>query len=535
MNDTPARLGKPIESAVDGENNPIEFDLAYRLQNRPQEAVEALRQQHGDSIFILPISGGSCGGGIFRLESRPPGKVIGLRLDPPAEPRTSFGQEVDLTGVDIDQIIIDPANRQVYAGAAITLGQLNRTLRENLGESWRVPGADLTSYQYAAVGATFMTGGMGPQRRYFSDSVVAIALYDGIDTVIVNGDRLKGYAGTYGWSGMVSAVACRYHQFPVNEVAFTLPVSNDPKMLARLLARLAPCTAFQCGSENTVNSHGNSDLILGIEHVSVQSMQPLLNQQSRNPASARCARLRDQCQLAGAEGLVFVSGLTDQSADAFLATLTDDPDADEPRIGGIALEHAELFHNPEEMRDLREAIPYAARMQTPKYRYLYKNHSDATVRMTGEQVEPTMRRLWEANCRYVNAVQALFDAEADLYGEVLVYGHLNPQGVDPHNRVTLACDNEAVFTRTQQQLKELRAEFYRALANLCQSGEAKFIGGEKTADSERAIFNALGGTEQAPTELRQRFEQQQQTVKSAAPMFNWRARAPYGNYHHCSN
>ena len=42
MNDTPARLGKPIESAVDGENNPIEFDLAYRLQNRPQEAVEAL-------------------------------------------------------------------------------------------------------------------------------------------------------------------------------------------------------------------------------------------------------------------------------------------------------------------------------------------------------------------------------------------------------------------------------------------------------------------------------------------------------------
>ena len=520
-------LGKPFESAVDGENKSIEFDLAYPLRGRPQAAIEALRQRHGDSIYILPISGASCGGGIFQLETRPPGPVIGLRLDPPVEPRVRQGADVAIAEVEIDEVIIDTASRRVYAGAAVTLGQLNRALRDTLGQTWRVPGADLTSYQYAAVGATFMTGGMGPQRRYFSDSVVAIALYDGEQTLTLSGDSLLGYAGTYGWSGIVGAVACAYHEFPANEVAFTLPVSDEPELLARLLARLAPNSEIRLGNAGARNGRGESNLILGIEHVSVRSMQPLLNQGNSSPASRRGADLGEKCRLAGADGVVFVSGLTNQTTDAFLFGLVDDADADTPTIAGIALEHAELFHDPEEMRDLREAIPYAARMQTPEYRHLYKNHSDANVRIPVDRVEPIMSRLWQINRRYVDAAQALFDSEENLYGEILVYGHLNPQGVDPHNRVTLGCDDAARFERARLQLREMRAEFYRALVALCQDGGAEFVGGEKTADSERAIFAALGDPAQAPAELYRRFERQRQAVAAASPLFSWRARSPY--------
>ena len=520
-------LGKPIASAVDGENNPVGFDLAYPLLGRPQAAIEALRRQHGDSVFILPISGASCGGGIFQLETRPPGTVIGLRLDPPVEPRISQSSNADLLAIDIDEVVIDSEARRVYAGAAVTLGQLSRALRDTLGRSWRVPGADLTSYQYAAVGATFMTGGMGPQRRYFSDSVVAIALYNGEETLTLSGDALAGHAGTYGWSGFVSAVACAFYQYPPEEVAFTLPVSDEPELLARLLARLAPHADIRLGDGAALNGQGKPDLVLGIEHVSVRSMQPLLRQGASSAASRRGAELCEQCRLAGADGLVFVNGLTHRSTDEFLFDLVDDIDADTPTIAGIALEHAELFHDPEEMRDLREAIPYAARMQTPEFRHLYKNHSDATLRIPVDRVETVMRRVWQRNRDYVTAVQALFDSEPGLYGEILVYGHLNPQGVDPHNRVTLGCDDENLFEQARERLRELRAVYYRSLAGICRDGEAEFVGGEKTADSERAIFTALGGPEHAPAELFHRFEQQRRTVAAASPMFSWRARTPY--------
>jgi hypothetical protein len=520
-------LGNPIEAVVDGENNPIEFDLAYPLRGHPEAALEILRQRHGESIHLVPVSGGSCGGGIFQTGSHPPGTVIGLRLDPPTEARVSLAGDVDLTRIGIDEVVIDSERRRVCAGAAITLEQLNRALREQLGESWRVPGADLTSYQYAAVGATFMTGGMGPQRRYFSDSVTAIALYDGHGTRLIQGDALQAYAGTYGWSGLVSAVQCGYYDFPPDEIAFSLPVSDDPGSLARLLARLAPYTELRFDEGSARSDISATDLILGIEHVSCASMQPLLDQGAATAAGRRGAELREKSRLAGADGMIFVNGLTGGSTDEFLFGLVDDEAAESPTIAGIALEHAELFHDGDEMRELREAIPYAARMQTPSLKYLFKNHTDADIRLPPGDVEPTMTRLWQCNRDYVGALETYFDTQENLYGEVLVYGHLNPQGVDPHNRVTMGCDDAEQFAAARRHLIELRADYYRSVAALCRDSGAQFVGGEKTADSEREIFAALGGPEQAPAELFHRFERQRETVRAASPLFNWRAPPPY--------
>ena len=520
-------LGKPIDAVVDGENNAVEYDAAYSLLGDPVEALRQLRARHGDDLRLLPMSATSAGGGIFQHAESATGTVIGLRFDAPPTPRVRLAPVADLAQVGYDEIVIDRDRQQVSAGAAITLDQLNRALAEQLGHRYKVPGADLTSYAYAAVGATFMTGGMGPQRRYFSDSVVEIAMFDGDAIRCLGGEALSGYAGTYGWSGLVCALRCAFYRFPSNEIAFALPLSGEAPRLARLLAHLAAYAYLDLQADGVVSLGGGHDLILGIEHVSCASMQPLLQAASGNPAQAKARDLHAKCIAAGVDGLVFINGFSERDSDEFLLDLADDESAEQLSIAGVDIEHAEVFNDPEEMRTLREAVPYSARTQGCNGKWVYKNHSDATIRLPFDDVAVTAERLWRINCDYVERVQQFFAASNDIDGQILVYGHLNPYGVDPHNRVTMSSDDEAAFERGKACLKEERARFYRDLAALCTDSGAEFIGGEKSADSESAIYQALGGPHNAPDALRRRFEQQQQSIAAAAALFNWRALPPY--------
>ena len=518
-------LGKPFDEARDGENNPIEFDVAYPLGAHPEAAVAEARRIHGDDIYLLPISGASAGGGIFQASSRPPGTVVGLRFDPPAEATVRAAADVELERLGPGEIIVDVDRQQVLAGAAVTLEQLGRAVAEQAGHSYRVPGADLTSYQYAATGATFMTGGMGPQRRYFSDSVVEAAIFDGASTRVVAGDELRACAGTYGWSGLVCALRCNYYRFPQNEIAFALPNRQTAGELARLLDRLGSYVYLDLDGERARSSANAEDLILGIEHVSAQSMDPLLRDSVDNAITARARQLRQKMADAGADSLLFINGCSERDIDEFLLGLADEDTNGDYTIAGIGLEHTEVFGDPEEMRAVREAIPYAARMQKPAGRLVYKNHTDADLRLAAGRVEEATRRLWEINCDYVAEIEDYFAAQPGIDGEILVYGHMNPYGVDPHNRVTFGADDEAAFQAARDFVVEQRARYYRELAALCETGAASFVGGEKTADSEMAIYAALGGPERAPAELYRRFQRQRDAVSAARPLFNWRAPA----------
>jgi len=520
-------LGNPIEQVLDGENNAVEFDIAYPLRGDLCAAVEQLRKLHGPDICLLPMSATSSGGGIFQHEPRPTATIVGLRFDPPTSPHLRFASQPELIDIAQDEIVIDPEHQQISAGSAITLNQLNQALAQELGPCYKVPGADLTSYMYAAVGATFMTGGMGPQRRYFSDSVVEISVYDGNKMRTVEGFALAGYAGTYGWSGIVGALRCNYYRFPENEVAFALPVSGQPQHLAKLLEHFSPYTYLNLNTDKVSSRAESHNLILGIEHVSCASMQPLLKNATDNPLHNRAQRLQDKCFAAMVDGAVFVNGYSDLSSDEFLIGLTDDQHAEEFTIAGIELEHAEVFSNPEDMRAVREAIPYAARTQAPDGRFVYKNHCDANIRMPQDDVAASVVQLWQINCDYVTSVEQHFSQHKEIDGQILVYGHLNPYGVDPHNRVTMSSDDEEAFQQSRNFLIEQRARYYRSLAALCESSNAIFVGGEKTADSELAIYHALGGPENSPAVLFSRFNQQRATIKTAAEIFSWRAPSPY--------
>lgn len=510
---------------VDGENRPIRFDTAYAVSAMSLDnAICDLLDRHGTGIALLPLSGTSAGAGVFQVESNQ--TVVALHIQAVNEPRVQLQTDVDILSVKLDEIVIDKDNRRVYAGSAINLNQLNQALANQLGASCKVLGADLTSYTYAQVGATFMTGGMGPQRRYFSDSVCEIAIHNGKALQGVSGDDLKGYAGSYGWTGIVAAVCCDYVELPVNEVAFALPVNNTPDDLARLLAHLSPFTQLQIDAVSRVRSEAGDSMILGLEHITTDSMQPFLDS-GETELTAKAAQLKSNCEAAGADGLIFVSAYSPDDIDEFLLSLADDIDADDYSIAGIKLEHTEVFRDPEQMRAVREGIPYAARMQAPKGHFSFKGHTDANIVLNPQCIEEAMRRLWHYNCRYVESVREYFDRTDGVEGEILVYGHLNPVGVDPHNRVTFASDDETVFRRSVRFLDKLKDQFVGNLAQLCEETGCGFSGGEKSAGSEYEMLPGFGDLKNAPPMLAVKVSRHRQQIQAASPLFSWRAMPQY--------
>ena len=140
-----------------------------------------------------------------------------------------------------------------------------------------------------------------------------------------------------------------------------------------------------------------------------------------------------------------------------------------------------------------------------------------------------MEKLWTANMDYVRKVQEFFDHTDDVAGEILVYGHLNPYGVDPHNRLTLACDSSQSYERAVTEVNRLRDDFLIEITRLCQSTKSLLIGGEKGAASEREIYEALGGPESCPQHLQNKFQQQAAMIAQSAPCFSWRALPPFNS------
>jgi hypothetical protein len=515
----------------DGENNQLTLDLTYAVREKSiSETVKQILIEHGIDISLLPISGCSAGGGVFQIQNPTKNAVIGVSIPAVAEPGISMQSLPDVKAVAADEIIIDQSQKLIFAGAAITLDQLNQALTYQLGNGYLVLGADLTSYTYAQVGATFMTGGMGPQRRYFSDSVKALSLFDGKDLRTVSKDELDDHAGTFGWTGLVTAVACHYVEVPVNEITFAIPVNSDTAALSQLIETLAPYCYFDTSNGQIQSGNNGANYIFGLEHLTAESMGPFL-ESGEEALVNKGKQLLENCQQAQCDGLIFVNGYSDLGMDEFLFLLVDNPEADEFTIAGINLEHTMVFNDSSQMRAIREGIPFAARTQAPAGKYLYKGHTDLTIRLNQADIGSSMEALWNCYSTYVQKIKSYFKDAIDqgIRGEILVYGHLNPYGLDPHNRITMAADDQDSFNTATEYVEEQRNILYRALRDLSEATQSLFIGGEKSAASEAEIFQALGTPDDAPELLKQKYKRQIKEIKKASRLFSWRAIPPYSD------
>ncbi len=513
---------------VDGENNSILVDEVLTVKHSIPETARAFIEQSDAEVGWLPMSGLSAGTGIFQVTAEAGRTVVGLKIDSPPVLSVKTGNCEDLRDLSISDVVVDSESAEICCGCALTLEQINQALAEAVGSDYQVMGADLTSFQYASAGASFMTGGMGPQRRYCSDSVLEIALFDGTQHRLISGEELFALAGTYGWTGIVTALRCRYFQLPSNEIAVALPVSNEPASLARLLARFAP-NCFLADEQGVMGSKANRDVaILGIEHVTIGSMQPMFQSGADESVIRRARQVEQNCIDAGVEGIVFVSGYCNQSVDLFLEDMIDGAESETMTIAGVDIEYAEVFSSAEEMRVLREAIPYAARMQKATGAFGYKSHTDATLRLPENSVEAAMAALWQNNMNYIHAVEAVFNAQPGLQGDIIIYGHLNPFGVDPHNRVTFSCDDPDLFNNAKAELDQLKRDYYRSLKALVDDHDIRFIGGEKMSDSERFILPSYFERDmQPPGDLLRKYEAQKQAIAATPACFNWRTLPPY--------
>lgn len=516
---------------LDGESNPIRLDVCYEVRGSSLgSTIREIKGVHGDQVKLLPLSGRSAGGGVFQVQAVQGSTIAGLSISAAVTPRVrrADGVDVDIMSIELDEIVIDDQNYYVYAGAAITLQQLNRGLADHLGVQYQVLGADLTSFAYAQVGSTFMTGGMGPQRRYFSDSVVEISLHDGERLQSVSGVRLGDFAGTYGWTGLVSAVKCRYHVLPIEEFSFSVPVKNTPENIASVLNHFAGHVYLQQTADfKVLASQGGSTLILGLEHITVDSMQPLLDLNLDNTATRIAREIVEKCQSADADGMIFVNGLSEGSVDETISEFVDDVTADTLTIAGIDLECTYYFPNLDVMRDLREAVSYAARNQEPKGSYSYKGHTDANIWVNPALLESSLKSIWKAYLDYIDKVKAYLNTQPTISGEILIYGHLNPVGFDPHNRITIATENESHFQATIDMLEFYKQELILELAGICESTGCVFTGGEKGAGSDHELLLAFETPDDCPQPLAAKFKRQSQVIRDASPTFKWRALAPY--------
>ena len=514
---------------LDGESNLITLDLCYEIRgNSIDSTINKIKSIHGSNVKFIPLSGKSAGGGVFQVSAASDDTIVGLNISAALIPKIRRESEVDIKNISFDEIVINESNFCIYAGAAITLQQLNQALTDELGDQFKVLGADLTSYTYAQVGSTFMTGGMGPQRRYFSDSVVEIALYDGEKIHLISGKQLHNYAGTYGWTGIVCAVKCKYHQLPVQEFAFSIPVKNTPKNIARLLAHFSRFVYLEHAETVKVESQSKTEsLILGLEHITVESMQPYLNSRMNNLCTKIAMEIAENCESANADGMIFVYGLSELAIDEIISELVDDVSSTNLTIADIDLDYTYYFSDINHMRDLREAVSYAARNQSPKGSYSYKGHTDANIWVDPTKLESSIKIIWQAYLDYVNSVQTYFNSQPLLNGEILIYGHLNPVGFDPHNRITFATEDESLFHHAIDELDEFRNILIRELATICDNTGAVFTGGEKGAGSDHELLLAFDELDAVPRLLYEKFSKQKAVIKNAAHCFNWRALPPY--------
>ncbi|MBI5163235.1 MAG: FAD-binding oxidoreductase [Magnetospirillum sp.] len=426
------------------------------------------------------------------------------------------------------QLAIDVAAGTVACGAGLTFAQVNDALAETVGPDARVL-IDLTSIGSASVGGVVATGGMGPLRLRPSATLEAVVLADGGAPKRIAGDDLAAVEGLQGWTGMVAAAVLRFYRVPPSEFGLVLPVQgSDVDAMAGLLATLEPWTRVELPAAGG-RLAADATLLNGIELVSRDSLETFV-EHAQDPARAKAQGLLQSCEYAGADMLACLTGWSEQAVDDVLFSLMD-PETE--TIGGVTIEFGVGFSSGAEMdtfRAIREGAPDLARTRarvTPEGRLKpWTTSTDVNVAVPADS--GAISDVLAAYADYRAAIRALGKELAGTVDvELAAYGHLSPNGVDPHHRVTLFADvgQQGALAAARQAVTACKRALIRDLLHAAERSGARITGGEKGAPSLVEIARAAGGESRLPPELRRRLDRIRESVMAAPPAFRFRAPA----------
>ena len=425
-----------------------------------------------------------------------------------------------------NQVSIDTAKGLIAAGAGLTISQVDAALSHHAGPGHHIL-IDLTSVGSAYVGGVVATGGMGPLRLRPSVTLESVVIADGGEPRVLSGADIQLVEGMQGWTGMVVAAVFRYYQVPVNEFGLVLPVQgSDVDSVAGLLAYLEPWTRVSLPEPG--GRLGNGATVLnGIELVSRDSLEVFV-EHAQDPARNKAQGLLQSCEYAGADMLACVTGWSEDSVDDVLFSLMD---TETETIGGVTIEYGVGFSSGSEMdtfRAIREGAPdlarTRARVQPEGMKKPWTTTTDVNI-----DVPPDSGAIADILAAYADYRSSIRALGKELAGSVTVelaaYGHLSPNGIDPHHRVTLfaALGQDDALAAARQIVADGKKLLISTLLQASNRNNCRITGGEKGAPSLVEIARAAGGEANLPDELKERFSLVRQAVKAAAANFNFRA------------
>jgi FAD/FMN-containing dehydrogenase len=493
------------------------------------DIVAATRQAVAEGYAVMPAGGLTSAIGSFDY---PKDGIAGFKDVIAIRPKGAVSAELVAPATPLEallthQVAIDREAGLVAAGAGLTFVQVNAALAEAVGPNARVL-VDLTSIGSAYVGGVVATGAMGPLRIRPSSTLDTVVLADGGGPRLLSGAELDLVEGLQGWTGMVAAARFRFYEVPPSEFGLVLPVQgSDVDAAAGLLSSLEPWTRVNLPGPG--GRLGNGETVLnGVELVSRDSLEVFV-EHAQDPARTKAQGLLQSCEYAGADWLACITGWSEQSVDDVLFSLMD-PETE--TIGGIMIEFGVGFSSGSEMdtfRAIREGAPDLARTKArvrPQGR-MKPWTSSTDINVSAPADAGSIADIMAAYADYRQAIRTL---GRELRGsgidvELAAYGHLSPNGIDPHHRVTIFADEgqEAALAAARQAVLASKRTLIRDLLHAAERGGGQVTGGEKGVPSLVEIARAAGGETRLPDDLRRRMARARAAIMAAPAAFSFRA------------
>lgn len=495
------------------------------------DVAAAVRQAVEQGYAVMPAGGLTSAINSFDY---PAESLAGLKDVVAIRPKGAMTPEVvpistPLEQIRSNQLSIDAERGCVTVGAGLTYGQVNMVLAHMLGETARVL-VDLTSSASASVGGVVATGGMGPLRTHPSSYLQAVCLADGGEKPrLVTGDDIFAHEGMQGWTGMVTAVRMRWFEVPPQEFGLVLPIQgSDVDAVADLLSYLHPWTQVAVPPDGNVlmAADGGSTIVNGIELISRSSLTQFVAH-AADPARGKAEGLLQACDYANADMLACITGWSEMPVDDVLFSLMDEATE---TIGGIGIDYGIGFSSGSEMeifRAIREGAPDLARTQArviqPGKLRPWTTSTDVNVRVPKDTA--AIGAVLRAYADYRAAVAELAERLSGRAEVILsAYGHLSPQGIDPHHRVTVIANEgeDEALDEARQTISAHKKQLIRDLAAAVNEYGGTLTGGEKGMPSVLDIARAVGDNA-LPPNLKARIERARNTLAEAPRAFAFRA------------